>query len=184
MLDESHTLREAADAYRRRRRRHPPPGFDVWYQYAKDNGAIIVEEFFDQIYHDLNPFWGINPRSIREHAASMALNHNLQNGISVRNGRARSNGDSFFISRWRDLIETIQHLLPDMDIPLNDSDSPRLIVPWERIKNLIGKADLTVKVNSARVNVTEFQSLPSPESEAQLQLLWEYDSESFAQETL
>ena len=64
LAKESKTLAEAADAYRKRRGRHPPPGFDKWYQFAVDNDAVMVEDFFDQIYHDLNPFWGIDPTRI------------------------------------------------------------------------------------------------------------------------
>lgn len=48
---ETHNLKSAAAEYRRRRGRHPPPGFDVWYKFAKDNGAVMVEDFFDQIQY-------------------------------------------------------------------------------------------------------------------------------------
>src|ERR1700760_3399876 len=75
------TLEDAAAEYRKRRGRHPPPGFDAWFKAALKRDAIIVEEFFDRIHHDINPFWALEPRDLRVQA------HTQPNVIRVRNGK-------------------------------------------------------------------------------------------------
>ena len=59
------SLHGVVHAYRERRGRHPPPGFDKWYARALSTKSAMVESFFDQIYEDLEPFWGLEPASIR-----------------------------------------------------------------------------------------------------------------------
>ncbi|RKF78118.1 Beta-1,2-xylosyltransferase 1 [Golovinomyces cichoracearum] len=120
-------LKTAAAAYREKRGRHPPPGFDLWFDFAKSKDALIVEEFFDQIYDDLAPFWAIEPSIMRQKAASYEMT------ISIRNGKASAGSNWFWTQIWLDLIKTIQHILPDMDIALNAMDEPRIVVPWENM---------------------------------------------------
>lgn len=124
---ESKDLNTAAAEYRRRRGRHPPPGFDAWFKFAQENGAIMVEEFWDQIYHDLGPFWGLPPATMRKEAWDFEMN------ISVRNRNASAASAWFWTQIWLNLTQTIEHLLPDMDIALNAMDEPRIVLPWEKI---------------------------------------------------
>lgn len=153
---ESKTLAEAAHAYRTRRGRHPPPGFDKWYEFAKGKKAIIVEDFFDQIHHDLNPFWGLDPASIRDEARGYEM------VISVRNGNASAESDWFWTQIWLDMIQTIEHLLPDMDIALNAMDEPRLVVPWEDINAYMKKEKQSRLLSPIKSTVSDFQKLPKP----------------------
>ncbi|KAI9799163.1 MAG: hypothetical protein M1833_004203 [Piccolia ochrophora] len=124
---ETKDVQSAAAAYRERRGRHPPPGFDAWFTFAKEHNALIVEDFFDQIYHDLNPYWGIEPRRLRKEAK------NGDEVLSVRNGKTQNPNERPWMGLWSDLIETIQKLLPDLDVPVNGMDESRLVVPWEKI---------------------------------------------------
>lgn len=130
---ESKTLKEAAAAYRTRRGRHPPPGFDEWYRFAVDRNATMVEDFFDQIYDDLNPFWALSPALIRKEANRYEMT------INVRNGKASAGSDWFWTKIWLDLVRTIEHLLPDMDLALNAMDEPRIVVHWEQMREYIKK---------------------------------------------
>jgi len=124
---ESRDIKAAAAEYRKRRGRHPPPGFDAWFKFAQDHGAIMVEEFWDQIYHDLGPFWGLPPATMRKEAWDFEMN------ISVRNHNASATSAWFWTQIWLNLTQTIEHLLPDMDIALNAMDEPRIVLPWEKI---------------------------------------------------
>jgi hypothetical protein len=67
------TLREAVEEYNRRYGRPPPPGFDIWYQFATDRGTKVIHEY-DQIVDDLRPFWGIEPKILRERVARVGGN--------------------------------------------------------------------------------------------------------------
>ncbi len=127
LLKESYEVDAAAARYRRRRGRHPPPGFEAWFNFAKEKGAMIVEDFWDQIYHDLGPFWGLPPDQIRRDARDFEMT------IKVRNGTATAGSDWFWTKIWLNLIQTIESHLPDMDIAVNAMDEPRLVVPWEDI---------------------------------------------------
>ncbi|KAI1771072.1 glycosyltransferase family 90 protein [Hypoxylon cercidicola] len=155
LLDrEAHTLAEAAQAYRKRRGRHPPPGFDKWFEFAKENKAVLVEDFFDQIHHDLNPFWGLDPAMIRNEAV------NYEMVINIRSGNASAESDWFWTQIWLDMIQTIEHLLPDMDIALNAMDEPRIVVPWEDINAYMKKEKQSRILTPVKNVVREFQKLP------------------------
>lgn len=129
LAKETHDVQAAVRAYESRRGRRPPPGFDLWFKFAKNHDAVIVEDFFDRIYHDLNPFWAIPALQIRQQA------NNFIHRISVRDGTAkqRSDIDRDWMFLWEDLVGSISEFLPDLDMAINEMDESRLIVPWETI---------------------------------------------------
>jgi hypothetical protein len=156
LASESKTLADAAAAYRKRRGRHPPPGFDDWFKFAKDHNAVIVEDFWDQVYHDLEPFWALPATQIRKDAWDFEMT------INVRNHKATAASDWFWTKIWLNLTQTIEHLLPDMDLALNAMDEPRLVVPWEDIDGYMTEAHKTRHMADAGEVVSEFQKLPAP----------------------
>ncbi|PQE24901.1 hypothetical protein CJF32_00007255 [Rutstroemia sp. NJR-2017a WRK4] len=153
---ESHDINAAAAEYRKRRGRHPPPGFDAWFKYAQKHNAVMVEDFFDQIYHDLGPYWGVNPSHMRTQARDGGM------VISIRNGNATADSDWFWTQLWLQLIGTIQYALPDMDIPLNAMDEPRMVVQWETINSLMEVEKATRKLADPKNVVQEYAHLPPP----------------------
>ncbi|KAI1736507.1 lipopolysaccharide-modifying protein [Xylaria scruposa] len=136
----SWSVAHAAARYRERRGRHPPPGFDKWFAAAQSRGAIVVEDFFDRIHHDINPFWGVDALEMRAHAR--AISH----VIRVRDGKlAHFEGDNADIPRsdrlalWKKLVEDMLPHLPDLDMPVNLIDEPRMLVPSEDIRSYVAK---------------------------------------------
>ncbi|KAG4421263.1 hypothetical protein IFR04_005565 [Cadophora malorum] len=159
---ESHDIKGAAAEYRKRRGRHPPPGFDLWYKFAEENGAVMVEDFFDQIYHDLAPFWGLPPATMRKEA------HAYEMTINVRNHNASTTSGWFWTRIWQNMTQTIEHLLPDMDIALNAMDEPRIVVPWEEIDKFMEIERTTKTMPPPTEVISEFGSLgddPDPDVE-------------------
>ncbi|KAK3319625.1 hypothetical protein B0T19DRAFT_432766 [Cercophora scortea] len=149
---QSVSIEQAAARYRERRGRHPPPGFDAWFAAAQKNKAIVVEEFFDRIHHDINPLWGLDPAVMRKQT------HGQKEVIRVRNGRVTFDGDrrdklSFRqrfhewmfpddrrppkIQLWAELVEEALPHIPDLDMAMNTMDETRVLVPWENITALI-----------------------------------------------
>lgn len=155
------TLEEAAQAYRKRRGRHPPPGFDKWFEHAQSHNALLVEDFFDQIYHDLGPFWGVDSIDMRRGA----LRHDMR--IKVEKGVASSGSGFFWTEAWLAMIKKIEHLLPDMEIALNAMDEPRMIAPYEDIEKFMAKAAKTAKLVDPRKVITEFGPLPDAASDGE-----------------
>ncbi|KAI1616915.1 hypothetical protein EDD37DRAFT_645283 [Exophiala viscosa] len=134
MAKKSTSLNEAANTYRIKRGRHPPPGFDQWYEYAISNDAIIIEDFFDQIYHDLEPFWALSARDIRDRARNLGMH------VSILNATAEANTGWFWHVIWASMINEVAYMLPNMVIPLNAMDEPRLMVPFEDITTFVAEA--------------------------------------------
>lgn len=154
LSQESHSLTEAAAAYRKRRGRHPPPGFDQWYAFAAERNAVMVESFWDQIYHDLEPLWALDALELRKAAWEYEMT------INVRKGKATAVSDWFWTQIWLGMIQTISHLLPDMDIALNAMDEPRLVVPWEKMNEYMNKASASRGMVPAQDAIGEFERLP------------------------
>ena len=132
---------EAAQAYRRRRGRHPPPWFDQWVKFAEDHGAVMVEDMFDQIYHDLNPFWAVPTSEIRSAAANWPYNVKIRNNGTV----TQTNKKWHFVNEYGDMFKRLKGLLPDVDIPINEMDEPRVLVEWEKINFYMSTIDANNK---------------------------------------
>jgi Glycosyl transferase family 90 len=128
---ETHDLASAARAYREARGRHPPPGFDAWFEVARQHDVVMVEEFWDQIYHDLRPLWALPANQLRADARSNDM------VVNIIGGKAEANTGWFWHTIWAQMIGTVSEYLPDMVVPCNAMDEPRLIVPWETINNYV-----------------------------------------------
>jgi hypothetical protein len=84
----SATLQDAVKEYISRYQRPPPPGFDHWYKFAVQRGSKVINEY-DQIVNDLRPFWGVEPKVLRQRVAETAGNEwNSIGMVSVRNHKA------------------------------------------------------------------------------------------------
>ena len=137
---ETHGVAEAARAYRRRRGRHPPPWFDQWVRFAEEHDAVIIEDMFDQIYNDINPFWAVPANEIRAAAANWPYN------VKVRNGTvSQTNYNWNFVSVYTKMFKRLKGRLPDVDIPINEMDEPRTLVEWEKINFYMSTVEATAK---------------------------------------
>ncbi|CAL3972130.1 unnamed protein product [Diplocarpon coronariae] len=127
LAKETFTLTAAARHYRERRGRQPPPGFDKWWKYAKQNDAIIIEDLWDQIYHDLNPLWALDPKDMLRDVRAQTRQ------MKIRKGNVSRDHDHFWMPIWQDLIQSVAVDLPDMDLAMNTMDEPRIWVPVEKM---------------------------------------------------
>ncbi len=147
---QSHDLSTAVMRYQERRGRRPPPDFDAWFNYAQEHDAIVVEDFFDRIYDDLNPFWTLEPRELRRRSGPWAHEH----VISVRNRKAilqTTHADPMGrMPQWHHLVEELAQWLPDVDLPVNVMDESRLLVPWEEINERAERGCGTTRSTSIR----------------------------------
>ncbi|OAA67335.1 capsule associated protein [Niveomyces insectorum RCEF 264] len=155
----SHTVADAAIRYRNRRGRHPPPGFEAWMAYAINHDAVIVEEFFDRIYHDLTPFWALEPNTL---AARAAAGHHI---VRVRSGAVSAIGDTTgrvpWLQLWTDLVAEAAPFLPDVDMPINYMDEPRVLVPWDDMARYVAKEQAERVLTPAAEALQSFLGLAS-----------------------
>lgn len=144
----SHTIQDAVVEYKRRYSTRPPPGFDLWYEYAQNRSAIIVDEF-DQIYEDLLPFRAVSPAQLRRQTWEMVSNPwNDISGITIREGVASVQENVIPTHRWMlegvaILINSFARHLPDMDLAFNLNDESRVAVPYDDMRTLRERAKST-----------------------------------------
>lgn len=138
--ERSKSFRQTVSKYRRKYGRHPPPGFKDWYQYARKRNVHNIDDF-DQIMDDIRPFWGVEPRIMRNLAANMwKTESDNVIGIHIRNHKVvRVTQSSWRSDAIVTLIEKFIKYLPDMDIAMNRMDQPRVVVPWDDMQDLLSK---------------------------------------------
>ncbi|GAM82202.1 hypothetical protein ANO11243_001810 [Dothideomycetidae sp. 11243] len=166
------TLEAAERDYIDRRGRRPPPGFDTWFRYAQEHDAVIVEEFFDRVYDDLNPFWAVPAQEIRHLATDWRFR------ISIRKGNVtkRTDIDRPWLNLWADLIQQIAPHLPDLNLAINEMDESRMVVPWETINQHMQKEAATRRLTPQDQLVTEFKGTVIPDTQRVSPIDYAFDS--------
>ena len=141
---QSDSLAGAVQEYKRRYQIPPPPNFDKWYEFAKARGVQIIDEY-DTIYHSLLPFWGLQPSVIRGRAKESLGFDNALLGVIIRDGAVISAAGG---SEWQQkstvgMLESFVKYLPNMDLPFNVHDEPRVVVPHDDLSRLVAIAKTT-----------------------------------------
>ncbi|KAI3319865.1 glycosyltransferase family 90 protein [Xylariaceae sp. AK1471] len=165
------TLEEAANRYRERRGRHPPPGFDTWFSAAQNKEAIVIEDFFDRIYHDINPFWALDPKYLRR------MIQDQQHFIRVRNGTAWFVSDHIemrqpWVQLWTELVKEMMPNLPDLDMVLNVMDETRILVPWEQIAEYVAEEQRQRNILPPSEALTEYTGYKEEPDEEAIKVEW------------
>ena len=144
---QSKDLGAAVYEYKRRYKMPPPPHFDEWYAFATERGTELIDEF-DTIHNALLPFWALSPATIRERTRQILGGEtNYLMGASIRTGQVRivGEGQSTQANGTAEMLGKFAHKLPDMDLAFNVHDEPRVIVPYERLKNLLNQSQEAIK---------------------------------------
>ncbi|KAF4979637.1 hypothetical protein FZEAL_4194 [Fusarium zealandicum] len=174
---QSKTLDDAVREYRRRYGMPPPPHFDKWFQFAKDNGVKMIDEF-DTVYDLITPFWGLKPRTIRARAKEALGFDNGLIGVSIRDHRITyiQNGVEWQQNATRGMMEKFLKYLPDMDLAFNFHDESRVILSHE---------DLTRLVKTAKEkNMPAAMAMSKPANDFTQTNLELHDGKSFEETTL
>ncbi len=146
---QSKTLAEAVDEYRRRYKLSPPPNFDQWFQLAKERNVRLIDEY-DTIYHALLPFWALDPAVIRKRAREALGFDNAFIGVLIRDGVVvtAAGGSEWQQKSTTSMLASFVKYLPDMDLPFNVHDEPRVIVPSDDLSRMIATAkDKTMPIS-------------------------------------
>ncbi|KAI0453895.1 capsular associated protein [Xylaria acuta] len=173
------TLERAAGRYRERRGRHPPPGFDTWFLAAQNNSAVIVEDFFDRIYHDIGPFWAFHPTHLRR------MIQDERHYIRVRDGKAWFVSDHLelrqpWVQLWTELVQEMMPNLPDLDMVLNVMDETRVLVPWEDITKYVAEEQRQRNVfhpSEAVAEYTKYQDEHRDDDKPTIKIKWISDEQ-------
>ncbi|WPH04930.1 Beta-1,2-xylosyltransferase 1, protein [Acrodontium crateriforme] len=145
----SKTFKETVQKYRLAYGRHPPPGFKEWYKFARENKVYDIDDF-QQINDDLRPFWATPPAEIRRYAANAA--EDSVGLVSIRKHNVLWEHRGWRPETFAKMLEGISKFLPDMDIPINHMDQPRVVVPWDDLQRMLSVEESTRSLNSTDVH--------------------------------
>lgn len=160
----STTLGGAVKEYRRRYKREPPKGFDLWWKYVVENKVQLPDEY-DQIFHDIEPFWGVDPADLRKTQEdlekkkdSFTLGKNEQGIIEVLAWAFQDGMYERYIRSSVPLIEMLRMVendLPDFRATFSPHDGPNRLSDYN-IKSavLAAAASKTVLGRAAMPSVT------------------------------
>ncbi|GAA5868209.1 hypothetical protein JCM3774_000601 [Rhodotorula dairenensis] len=144
---QSKTLKEAVAEYERRYWRRPPKGFDRWFEFAKENDFVMIDEF-DAMMDKVLPFLAVKPSTlvqrheliqfdekfwIQDKTFTLELKGHgevaeLHGPMKNTNGRAQ---------QMLDLLRQVGKFLPDMNITFTGHDVPWVTMSGEtRAKHL------------------------------------------------
>ncbi|KAF4628383.1 hypothetical protein G7Y89_g9765 [Cudoniella acicularis] len=169
---ETYDVAAAARQYREKRGRHPPPGFDKWWQYAYDNRAMFVEDFWNPIYDDLNPMWALDPKAMLADVRAQKMQFRVRNGTVTS---VDPEHDHFWMEIWLDLIQKVAEDLPDMDLAMNTMDEPRLLIPWENMKEYVKTEHKKRKILPVEQVTVKYSAVP-PEPAEDIPKVFEWDT--------
>ncbi|KAF2102154.1 hypothetical protein NA57DRAFT_64729 [Rhizodiscina lignyota] len=163
-MRQSSNLHEAVEEYRRRYGIHPPPKFDVWYEFAKSKGIVLIDEF-DTIHDNLLPFWAFTPGTIRARLTeALGYDENGLLNLFIRDGHVTmiEGGTDWIRKALVGMIEGFVEHLPDMDIAFNIHDEPRVVVPHSELSHMvhIAKTKWMPAANSNASPRNSFSSRP------------------------
>lgn len=139
---QSKSLVDAVREYRRRNGIAPPPHFDKWYEFATRHGVVLIDEF-DNINQMLQPFWAINPATLRSRITK-AIGHedSALVAVAIRHGAVENfeKGEEWQQQATVGMMKDFVHHLPDMDLAFNMHDEPRVVVPTNLLSAMVEKA--------------------------------------------
>lgn len=159
MREQSWFYEHEVAKYRKRYGRDPPPKFVEWYLFARNRQCLIVDEF-DRIYRDLQPMWGVSPKVLRDRIRALDLPNSQIGLIKIRSGKASvysANGHDLRLQALKEMMEGFVSELPDLDLPINLSDEPIVVLPYEkdarlRKEEINSRHFLTVAANFSEID--------------------------------
>ncbi|KAF5354282.1 hypothetical protein D9756_007151 [Leucocoprinus leucothites] len=158
----SKSLTEAVLEYRRRYKRDPPKGFDLWWEYAMEHNVQLPDEY-DQIFHDLEPFWGMEPSDLFKIQAELETKFDSYT-IGKITGDAPVGIVTYAFTEGRydqliagsrkilEILKGIEHLLPEFRMTISPHDGPNRLSDW-------GVKQATLEAAAAKTHI-EREALP------------------------
>ena len=134
---QSKTVGVAAEEYRRRYGRRPPPGFGEWFALAQGQDLTLLDEF-DTMMKNLEPFWGLNPTTVRERMQSMAQAPHVWS-ITLNSTGFHNSTEYWQVDAIRDWLADMpwQNIVHDVEFLLDIMDEPTISVPYDALEHAI-----------------------------------------------
>ncbi|KAG6820335.1 hypothetical protein H0H93_001995 [Arthromyces matolae] len=164
----SKTLEDAVREYIRRYKRRPPKGFDKWWEYVTQHDVQLPDEY-DQIYKDLEPFWGYHPLDLQQiqnqqefHTDSFTLGLNDTGELEVLKtsfAASENNWDPYnLLGGARSIIELLKDVekdLPPFRAVISPHDSPTLFTDYQVKKMALDAASSGTYMDVDMISIGE-----------------------------
>ncbi|SPJ72128.1 related to capsule-associated protein [Fusarium torulosum] len=153
LKSQSKDNQSAIAEYRKRYGIEPPPGFEAWFQFAKEHQSPIIDEF-DTIHKSISPFL---KRSGKEVSDTMTKLHKTKGSevwlceFAGKTGKTKCRHphrsfDRHYSLLFNELFSDLAGVLPDVKFLINHFDEPRVMIPdrskWDKSFRL---EDLSLK---------------------------------------
>ncbi|KAG2340814.1 hypothetical protein BDR05DRAFT_889164 [Suillus weaverae] len=133
----SKTLGSAVAEYKRRYHRPPPIHFDKWWDYVVTHNVQLPDEY-DEIYQDLEPFWGIDPPDFQKNREQLEAQDNTvviaktdqSSSIEVVDYHLPQDSAQRLIGRIDNVLELLQDVedfLPPFRAVFSPHDNPSML---------------------------------------------------------
>ncbi|KAH1708187.1 hypothetical protein KXX40_000432, partial [Aspergillus fumigatus] len=141
---QSKTLEDACAEYERRYGRKPPPHFDRWFQAARENKFLLIDEF-DVMMEAIEPLWGVPAADILgrvENALNAGQMSMIRFAISDHHvSHSMDNHAPWMadqITGWfsQEMLDT----LPDLVFAVNVKDEPKVVVAHDALEQVLSQA--------------------------------------------
>ncbi|KAJ3507361.1 hypothetical protein NLJ89_g6348 [Agrocybe chaxingu] len=166
LLRASTTLEQAVAEYQRRYKRMPPPGFDEWWEYVEDHNVQLPDEY-DQIYRDLEPFHGMNPKDLLKiqhdweaHEDSFTVGKDtMGESIALKNcslpgGDISRTGLAKGAYEIMELLKEVESSIPPFRAVFSPHDNPNLVTDYALRK-------MAIEAAAARKFIDTSKALPA-----------------------
>ena len=131
---QSQTLEQAVVEYKRRYGRKPPLGFDEWFELARDNQFVLMDEF-DTLMHALEPFHGIHPNVLQQRldkvlevAGGQMVTYKITNGQVSMSENLGDITERLTNTTWLNIVPY------NMTLAVNGFDEAMVSAPWEEVR--------------------------------------------------
>ena len=144
LRSQSNTLGQAVAEYVRRYNRSPPLNFDKWFVMAEREEYVLLDEF-DTMMETLEPFWGISPSELRTRVDAAfedprLIRFNISNGIVGFDHEGWAPWIGKQMQSW--LTPDWSLLLPNMTFAVNVLDEPRVLTPYDNLREAMQQAGM------------------------------------------
>ncbi|KAG8991395.1 Glycosyltransferase Family 90 domain containing protein [Tulasnella sp. 427] len=136
----------------------PPTGFDKWWRYIVRHNVQLPDEY-DQIFHDLEPFWGMSPAFIQEQQGMWEKDDevgsytlvNEDHQVFLAGHTMKPEEEDIAIDRGAEqlrLLEEIQQWLPDFRATFTAHDVPYQFIGYDMRSEAVDHASMSEYVDA------------------------------------
>ncbi|KAJ6572854.1 glycosyl transferase family 90-domain-containing protein [Mycena vulgaris] len=133
----STTLKQAKARYKLKNDRDPPPGYDLFYEFAQQNGCLIDK--YDKVHRDFEPFYQLAEHhptffpDMLERAMKIADDDGelCLTTFTIKDHKA-TRGSHWAPIDWEPIVNKMAPMLPDMGLIFNYQDEPRVLFNTRR----------------------------------------------------